>query len=61
VDENMIVIDDIAIQGETLKPAEFDSEKQLEEVVRRYPQLLTREGDVPLLFISQQIQMSSGI
>jgi hypothetical protein len=57
----MIVIEDVVTKGETLKPVDFDSEKQLEEVVSRYPQLLTREGDAPLSFISQQIQMSSGI
>jgi hypothetical protein len=56
----MIVIEH-APRGETLKPTDFLSEKQLEEVVCRYPQLLTREGDSPLIFITQQIQMSSGI
>jgi hypothetical protein len=56
----MIVLEH-ASQVETLKPTDFDSEKQLEEVVCCYPQLLTREGDAPLSFVSQQIQMSSGI
>lgn len=52
---------DHASQPETLKPKDFDSEKQLEEVVCRFPELLMREGDARLSFVSQQIQMSSGI
>lgn len=56
----MIVIEH-AVQNETLKPANFASERELEEVVCRYPQLLTREGDAPLAYISQQIQMTSGV
>lgn len=56
----MIVIEH-ATQRETLKPVDFDSEKLLEEVVCRYPDLLMREGDARLSFVSQQIQMSSGI
>ena len=56
----MIVVEH-ATQHETLKPKDFDSEKQLEEVVRRYPELLMREGDARLSFVTQQIQMSSGI
>jgi hypothetical protein len=57
----MIVMEDGAARCETLKALDFDSEKQLEEVVCRYPHLLAREDDPPLSFISQQIQMSSGI
>lgn len=56
----MIVIESIH-KGETLAPIEFDSERQLEDVVCSYPQLLTRTGDASLSFISGQIRMSSGI
>jgi len=56
----MIVIENVT-RSEYLQPISFNSEKELEDVVQNYPQLLMREGDAALSLISQQIQMSSGI
>lgn len=54
----MIVIENSA-QGQSLQPVDFDLEKQLEDVICRYPQLLSRDDDAALSLIGRQIRISS--
>lgn len=56
-----MIVMDTESGAETLQPMKFSCEKELEDVVCRYPQLLLRSGDARLHLIKNQLRTSAGI